>query len=239
MAIRKGRGKIVAPMIHRCALEATKEYCLLTLRLVRVYPATLTAEAQRLLNGAWPIYRLALQMSYGELLASERAIAQERLAEVLSEVREALERHIRSRKNIVKEIRTSAVKDIQEAEAASRVLMTALIAKLRRRRIYRIAQVPGTPYLLLRTRPDVLMRRAVISQLLGVTPQASQKDMCKRLDFYGCPMPEDWRATEEMEEPGKVIDWKSAFRSAVLRRRLKKLLSDDVHEVRKWGIIAS
>lgn len=237
MAIRKRRGKVVALMIHRAALEATKEYCVLSLSLVRVYPLTLGVEAQRLLNSAWLIYLLALQMSYGVLPASERDIARERLGEVLKEVRKALEKHIRSRKDIARADRESTLRGIREAEHGARKLTTAFIVKLGPRPSYRIPQVPGAPYLLLRSRPEVLMRRATIAQFLNSNPQATQKDMCERLDYYGCPMPGDWRAPEEMEEPRKVIDWKSAFRSPLLRRRLKKLLSDDVEELRRWGAI--
>src|SRR3989338_50521 len=233
MAIRRGKAKVVPQMIHRCAVEATKEYAEEAVRCVQVHLHTLRPEAERALNTAWLIYLLALRMSSGELPAPEPQIARERLSEVIDEVRRTLEKHIRSRKPIAKQLHALKLDDLREAASNAKSLMGHMIAISRKKATYTFPQVPGTAYLLKRTSPEVLMRRAVIAQLLSDRTNATQRDMCARLDYYNCPVPGEWRET--LEDVEGVSAWKSSFKSASLRGRVKKLLSDDVQELRKWG----
>ena len=176
-------------------------------------------------------------MSYGDLPAYEFEIARENLADVLLQVRKTLEKQIRSRKDIATQLRQLKLANLKEAEVSARNLIGYLITRSRKERTHSLPRVPGTTYLLARTKPEVLMRRAVIAQLLNAKPQATQKDMCVRLDYCACPIPGDWR--EKLEDVETVKDWQSAFQSPILRGRLKKLLSDDIDELRKWGAIAA
>lgn len=220
---------MVGERIHGAALAAVLEYARIRLTSVRAYPQTLPAEAEGILNTVWLIYILALRMAYGVLPASVNEIASERLHGVLREARKALERELK-RRRIRRQLPKAALGDLRGAEEFARHLAGFFSAKLKAAPHREFPQVPGTVYLLLSTNPTVLMRRAIIAQLLKDRPDCSQKDMCGRLDHHSCAIPDTWRGTG-------VIDWRTSHRSPSLRRRLKKLLSDDVDELRKWGAV--
>lgn len=235
VAIRKRKGRVVPIFTHRRALAATQAYVERAIGLVQAYPPSVHAEAERLLNTCWLVYLLALQMSYGELPAKESEIARENLADVMFHVRKTLERQTSSRKDIAPQLRQLGIGDLKAAEVSARNLIGKLIMKSGNRRTISLPQVPGAAYLLLRTKPEVLLRRAVIAQLLNAHPTVTQKGFCERLDYYNCPVPGEWR--EALDDVEGAINWKFSFKSERLQNRAKKLLSDDVEELRKWGVI--
>jgi hypothetical protein len=229
LTISKRRRKVIADRIHRAALAAVVEYARDRLTSVHAHPRMLPAEAQGILHTVWGIYLVALRMAYGELPGSVNEIVSERLQEVLSQVRKVLDQQLKRPRN--KKYLIFPFDDLRNAEESASSLARDFSSKLSTAPRGGTTEIPGAVSLLLGTDPTVLMRRAVIAQLLADRPYCTQKDMCGRLDYHNCPIPQKWQET--------VADWKASYQSLNFQRRVKKLLSDDVDELRKWGAVTS
>jgi hypothetical protein len=221
------RKKVIADRVHKAALAAVVRYAHSRLSSVRAHPLTLPAEAQGVLDTVWLTYVLALRMAYGVLPASERDIARERLEEVISQVRRAIE-EMPKYKRVVKQFPYFA-NDLRDAEYVSRNLAASYSAKRIVTSDRQFPSMPGAVQLLTTTNPTVLMRRAAICQLLRGQPHATQKKICGNLDFHGCPIPPTWRE--------HATGWMTSYGSKRLHPRVKKLLSDDIDELKKWGAL--
>lgn len=230
MAVRKSRRKAVGERVHQAALDAVVAYAESRLSLVWAHPGNLSAEAAQILHTVWFFYVLALRMAYGDLPVSLRDITEERLQQVLSTVRKALEEKFKKNRipSALAALRLDALGDAEEAATA---LARSYSARKTVASLGRIPQIPGSMYLLLRTEPTVLMRRAVMAQLLRDRPNCTHKEICGRLDFHNCAVPAQW------SRAGYCEGWMSAYCSPQLKGRLKKLLSDDLDELKKWGAV--
>jgi hypothetical protein len=221
------RKKVIADRIHKAALAAVVRYAHSRLSSVRAHPSTLPAEAQGVLDTVWLIYVLALHMAYGVLPASDRDIARERLEEVISQVRKAIEK-MPEYKRIAKQL-PYALNELRDAADVARNLAASYSAKRVVTSGKQFPSVPGAIQLLTTTNPAVLMRRAAICQLLQGQPHVTQKKICGNLDFHGCPIPPTWRE--------HATAWMTSYGSKLLHPRVKKLLSDDIDELKKWGAL--
>jgi hypothetical protein len=230
LAVQKSRRSAVGERVHQAALDAVVAYAKSRLSLVRAHPVTLPSQAAETLYTAWFFYVFAVRMSYGGLPASLRHISEERLQQVVGTVREALERTFK-KKRIPPLLGALGLDALKEAEEVAIAVGRSRSARKRIVTSGRMPQIPGTTYLLLRTEPSVLMRRAVIAQLLRDRPNCTHKEICGRLDFNDCAVPAQW------SRAGYCEGWMSAYCSPRLKGRLKKLLSDDLDELKKWGAV--
>jgi hypothetical protein len=222
------RRKIIGDRVHLCAVRAVREYVVRCIDKIRADLYSLLGQCDRFLYEAWLLYVLALRMCYGRLPGSPFDIAVERSGELIEAIRSTIEAELSNRKEIPGELRSMLLSRLEETEISAKQLTIEGCRMTLRDPNYDFPKIPGVFYILQNTQPHVLMRRAIMAQLLRDGLEAKQVEICKRLDYHHCPIPATWN------EDG-TTRWEGAYKSAHLKNRVKKLISDEIDELRKWG----
>jgi hypothetical protein len=223
--------KIIGDRVHLCSVRAVSEYVVRCIDKVRADMYSLPGQCDRFLYEAWLLYVLALRMCYGRLPGSPFDIAVERSGELIEAIRSTIERELSNRKEIPGELRSRLFSRLAETEISAKQLTIEGCRTTLRDPDYEFPKIRGVVYILRNTRPHILMRRAIMAQLLHDRPKAKQVEICKRLDFHHCPIPAEW----EQDGTNRSDCWQAAYKSAQLKNRVKKLISDEIDELRKWG----
>ncbi len=219
--------EIVPKALHDCILSWIVEYADIELSLIPG-PASLEPDGHRVLFMSWPFYWFLIRALYGIPSKQASAVALERAEDVIGTVAFIFKQRV-IQSDLPKDRVDRIVSDLEHYER----LAVALAAKPKegpQGSSSNPALLAGTHLLLLQTTTRVLMRRAIIAQKRAEDPVVNHEALhlllCKTLDYKNCPLPEEWESSVE--------GWLQAYKSRRLHKRVKKMLSDDLKELKSY-----